>query len=455
MATTTICAIASGVGGGIGIIRISGKDAESIARCVLVPWPSVLQSHHLYYGQVVSPSHAQASSGKPEVIDQVLFCLMRGPRSYTGEDVVEIHGHGGAVTLRRIVEACLCAGARAAEPGEFTRRAFLAGKLDLTRAEAVASLLSAQSVQAARQAQRQLAGELGARIAERRRQVTSLLADMEGLLDFPDLDEDVAILSRCREKLVELATQLESLGRTFRDGGKALSSGLELALLGRTNAGKSSLVNALSGSERVLVDARPGTTRDFIEVRAEWDGVPVMLIDTAGERADKSELEQQGLRLGQRRYSGADLALVVIDGKLGFGEEDRQLIAGLPESLPSLIVWNKTDQVDCQPVPEGAVAVSALNGWGISELRRAVLTRLAGSLAAQDELLVTSARQAEGVRLAADALRRAEQVIAHGGAAEMAAAELRIASVRLGEITGEEVSEAVLDGIFSRFCVGK
>ena len=205
----------------------------------------------------------------------------------------------------------------------------------------------------------------------------------------------------------------------------------------------------------MLVDARPGTTRDFIEVRAEWDGVPVMLIDTAGERADKSELEQQGLRLGQRRYSGADLALVVIDGKLGFGEEDRQLIAGLPESLPSLIVWNKTDQVDCQPVPEGAVAVSALNGWGISELRRAVLTRLAGSLAAQDELLVTSARQAEGVRLAADALRRAEQVIAHGGAAEMAAAELRIASVRLGEITGEEVSEAVLDGIFSRFCVGK
>ena len=227
MATTTICAIASGVGGGIGIIRISGKDAESIARCVLVPWPSALQSHHLYYGQVVSPSHAQASSGKPEVIDQVLFCLMRGPRSYTGEDVVEIHGHGGAVTLRRIVEACLCAGARAAEPGEFTRRAFLAGKLDLTRAEAVASLLSAQSVQAARQAQRQLAGELGARIAERRRQVTSLLADMEGLLDFPDLDEDVAILSRCREKLVELATQLESLGRTFRDGGKAVSSGLE------------------------------------------------------------------------------------------------------------------------------------------------------------------------------------------------------------------------------------
>ncbi len=455
MATPTICAIASGIGGGIGIIRISGTDAESIARRIVSPWPRSIESHRLYYGQVVSPSQTDDGSAQPEVIDQVLFCVMRGPRSYTGEDVVEIHGHGGAVTLRRIIEACLFVGARSAEPGEFTRRAFLAGKLDLTRAEAVASILSAQSVQAARQAQRQLAGELGARIGEQRRHVTSLLADMEGLLDFPDLDEDVAILAHSRTKLAELATQLESLGRTFRDGGKALSSGLELALLGRTNAGKSSLVNALSGSERVLVDAKPGTTRDFVEVRAEWDGVPVTLIDTAGERADKSELEQQGLRLGQRRYSGADLALVVVDGKLGLTGEERQLIAALPETLPYLVVWNKTDQVDCLPVPDGAVAVSALNGWGLAELRRAVMNRLASSVAAQDELLVTSARQADGVRLAAAALRRAEQVVAHGGAAEMAAAELRIASVRLGEITGEEVSDGVLDGIFSRFCVGK
>ena len=250
---------------------------------------------------MLGPSSSDEPSASREAIDLVLFALMRAPRSYTGEDVFEIHGHGGAVTLQRIVEAAIRAGARAAEPGEFTRRAFLAGKIDLTRAEAVASLLSAQSVQAARQAQRQLSGELGLHVGELRRQVTQLLGELEGLLDFPDLDEDVAILARLRERLVLLSRRLGALSQSFRSGGKALSSGLELALLGRTNAGKSSLVNALSESERVLVDAKPGTTRDFVEVRAEWDGIPVTLIDTAGERDDKSELEAQGLRLGQKR----------------------------------------------------------------------------------------------------------------------------------------------------------
>lgn len=448
MVSPTICAIASGIGGGIGIIRISGSQAIQTAQRILSPWPVEIESHRLYYGQVTAPDSS-------EVIDQVLFVLMRGPRSYTGEDVVEIHGHGGAVTLRRIIEACLSVGARSAEPGEFTRRAFLAGKLDLTRAEAVASLLSAQSVQAARQATRQLGGELGAKLNEKRRQVTVLLGELEGLLDFPDLDEDTVILGRMLARLADVKSQLASLSLSFRAGGRALSSGLELALLGRTNAGKSSLVNALSGSERVLVDAKPGTTRDFVEVKAEWDGIPVTLIDTAGERADKSELEEQGLRLGQRRYSGADLALIVVDGKLGLGPDEQSLISSLPAHLPHLVVWNKTDQVGCLPVPDDAVGVSALNGWGLHVLRKRVLARLAGSVTAQDELVVTSARQAEGLRLAAEALTRAEQVIAQGGAVEMAASELRIASARLGELTGEEVTDAVLDAIFSRFCVGK
>ncbi len=458
MSSPTICAIASGIGGGIGIIRISGSDATQVAARILSPWPVALESHRLYFGQVLSPSQPGLSPENPpqrEVIDEVLFCLMRAPRSYTGEDVVEIHGHGGAVTLRRIVEAAIFAGARAAEPGEFTRRAFLAGKLDLTRAEAVASLLSAQSVQAARQAARQLSGELGLRVGEQRRQLIQLLGELEGLLDFPDLEEDAAILAKIRQQLAAQADQLSKLGRSFRGGGKALSSGLELALLGRTNAGKSSLVNALSESERVLVDSTPGTTRDFVEVRAEWDGVPITLIDTAGERDDKTELEEQGLRLGQKRYSGADLALIVVDGKLGMGAEEQRLTTALPPTLPHLVVWNKIDQVDCQPVPAGAVAVSALSGWGLSTLRKAVLDKLAGSLFAQDELLVTSARQADAIQQAAEALTRAGEVIFRGAAVEMAAAEVRIAQSRLGEVTGEEVSEAVLDAIFSRFCVGK
>ena len=296
----------------MGIIRLSGPAAESIGRRVCRPWPEQITSHHLYLGQALGPP--AADTGEPEVIDQVLFCLMRAPRSYTGEDVVEIHGHGGAVNLQRLLEACYQAGAIAAQPGEFTRRAFLAGKLDLTRAEAVAALVSAQSVQAARQAQRQLHGELGQIAAELRREAVALLGEFEGILDFPDAEVDAEIFKQARSKLSALLQRVSSLTVSFAQGGRALQSGLEIAVLGRPNVGKSSLINALCGSERVLVDAEPGTTRDFVEVQVQWDGVPVTLIDTAGERTNASRLELQGMRLGRERWRNADLCVLVVDG---------------------------------------------------------------------------------------------------------------------------------------------
>lgn len=454
-AGTTVAAIATASGGGVGIIRISGPDAESIGRKVCRPWPENLQSHHLYLGQALdSGSHSEAGA---EIVDQIMFCLMRAPRSYTGEDVLEIHGHGGAVNLQRLLELCYQAGAVAAQPGEFTRRAFLAGKLDLTRVEAVAALVGAQSVQAARQAQRQLAGELGQRAAELRRDAVALLGEFEGILDFPDAEADAEIVGHAADKLSGLLQRVGSLVDSFRHGGRALGEGLELAVLGRPNVGKSSLINALCGSERVLVDDQPGTTRDFVEIRVRWDGLAVTLIDTAGERTDATRLELQGMRLGRERWLNADLCLVVVDGTLGLGPPEEQLMASIPESMPRLVIWNKMDHADYLPPIEGAVSCSALCGWGLANVQNAVLRRIASrvAVAGDAELIVTSARQAEVLQRAYDALCSALAVLSRGAEAEIVAAELRVATARLGELTGQDVAASILDEIFSRFCVGK
>lgn len=448
----TIAAIATGRGGGVGIVRISGEEALRIGRSLFRPFPDPIESHRLYLGHVVRP--AASAGAAAEVIDQVLFCLMRGPRSYTGEDVVELHGHGGARNLERLLEACLAAGATLAEPGEFTKRAFLAGKLDLTRAEAVAALVEAQSEQAIRHAQRQLAGELGQKVSELRRRSVRALAELEGQLDFPDLDEDAAQNRELERELSGLGAAVEGLARGYRRGGKALASGIELVLLGRTNAGKSSLVNALCESERVLVDERPGTTRDFVEVRAHFGEVPVTLIDTAGDRPEMTDLERHGLLLAQARAAHADLALLVVDGTLGLSSAEERLLAALPESLPKLVVWNKIDHTRCQPPPDGAVGCSALCGSGLSSLRSRVLELLAPDIEASGELVV-SARQAALFDEAAGALSRAQALLSSAQAAELIAAELRRAADRLGEVTGEVVSERVLDEVFARFCVGK
>jgi len=449
-ASTTIAAIASGTGGGIGIVRVSGPDAELIGRRLCHPWPAEVASHHLYLGHIRA-----AEEPSREAIDRAFYCLMRGPRSYTGEDVLEIHGHGGAVNLRRILDACLVAGARPAAPGEFTRRAYLAGKLDLVSAEAVAALISSHSVAAARQAQRHLAGELGHLIAELRRRVVLLLGDFEGILDFPDLDADSEVLARSAPQLHDLMTRTAALSRSFQSGGKALTSGIELGLLGRTNAGKSSLINALCQAERVLVDAQPGTTRDYVEIRSEWQGVPVTLVDTAGEREGATALEAQGVRLGRERWRRADLLLLVIDGTVGIGHIEEQILASRPLELPYLLVWNKMDRVGCQPPPDGAIACSALCGWGLDTLREAVLKRLAPELERSTELLVTSARQAALLEDAASALAQASASLASDALPEVIASLLRVAASRLGELTGDEVSEGVLDAIFAQFCIGK
>lgn len=469
----TIAAIASGAGGGIGVVRISGPQAAAIAQRICRPWPAEVVSHRLYLGQAYAPRpdvHAPSpltvpsrANGEPTAgtdgrpIDQVMFCLMRGPHSYTGDDVVELHGHGGALNLRRLLDACLAAGAHAAGPGEFTRRAFLAGKLDLTRAEAVAALIHAHSQQALQQAQRQLSGELGQVVAELRRKTIDLLGEFEGMLDFPDAEADPQIEQSSRPTLQGLRSRVQGLADSFSEGGRALSNGIEIAVIGRPNVGKSSLINALCGGERVIVDAQPGTTRDYVEVRCDFQGVPVTLIDTAGERQEATSLEIQGLRLGRERWARADLLLFVLDSNSGLSDDEAHLLASLPSDRPRLIAWNKIDRVGSPPPPTelSAIGCSALCGWGLDALRRQVLARLAPRLDRDDEVLVTSARQAALLSQAGAALSAAENALAAGEPTELIAGELRVAAVRLGELTGAEVSDGVLDAIFARFCVGK
>lgn len=444
---STIAAIATGQGGGVGIVRVSGPRAAAIGAAVCAPWPADLQSHHLYLGWVVGQGG--------ERIDQVLFCLMRAPRSYTGEDVLEIHGHGGSVNLGRILSAVLEAGAQPAGPGEFTRRAFLSGKLDLTQAEAVAGLIGAQSERAAKQAQRQLAGALRHVVAGLRAEAVAVLGEVEGALDFPDLTQDEELARASALGLAGLRDRIEGLASSYSEGGRAVGEGIEVALLGCTNAGKSSLVNALCGVERVLVDARPGTTRDYVEVRGQWDGLPVVLVDTAGERDQPTELEQQGLVLGRARWRQAHARLLVVDGCVGMTQVERRLLA--EGEGPVIIAWNKVDRRGCLPPPDVGVEVvccSALCGWGLSALRERILALVAPQRDGEG-LLVTSARQARALKEAAAAFGRAVTGLENGGAWDLIADDMRLGTARLGEVTGEDAMQSVLDEIFGRFCIGK
>lgn len=441
---TTIAAIATAAGGGVGIVRISGPHAVEIGQRVCSPWPGSWHSHHLYYGSALE-------EGTP--IDQVLFCVMKGPHSYTGEDVVEIHGHGGVLSLQRLLRSVLQAGAVLAEPGEFTKRAFLAGKMDLTQAEAVASLVGAQSVQAGRHAQRQLFGELGHLLQEVRQRLLHWLGLLEGGLDFPDLEEDRRLERDIRQDCEVVLAQLRALGTSFSRSGKTLQSGLHIALIGRTNAGKSSLINALCGEERVLVDAEPGTTRDVVEVRTTWQGVPCTLMDMAGEREGATSLEKQGLQLGKRRGRQADLLLLVVDGTVGLGPVEERLLEEFQSQVPCQVVWNKMDQPRCLPAPPGAVHCSALCGWGIQEMKEHVLQRLAPGL--EESTVVLQERQAQGLLQAAAHLEQVIVGLQKGFPWDTLAAELRAASRAVGELTGEEVTEEVITRIFSQFCIGK
>ena len=448
--TDTIAAIATALGGGVGIVRLSGPRAETIARTIVPSLPRSAPSHRLFLGDAIDPV-----SG--DVLDEVLAVVMRGPRSYTGEDVAELHGHGGLASMQALLDATLTAGARLATAGEFTRRAFAAGKIDLTQAEAVVSLIAADSQRALRAAQALRGGRLGREVDEARRKIVTALAELEGALDFPDeadADRRDGIAgdgASSTTKLAALATHLHALAAGFR---RPLGVTPEVLLVGQVNAGKSSLMNALVGQERALVDEQPGTTRDVIEAEFELPETGrLRLVDTAGARAGASGVEARGQALAEARRAQAALVLLVYDGACGWQPEDEALQRAIHEQqIPLLIVENKADLPRAGASATSAdVRVSATRSDGMDTLRAALAHAL--KLGDDSALPVASARQAAALSEAAAGVVRATELLPRAG--EIAVVELRRALHQLGLVTGETVDEEVLDAIFSRFCIGK
>ena len=460
----TIAAVATAVApgqGGIAVVRLSGPAAEVVGRSVVsIPGQQLWVSHRVLYG------HVMDESGK-ERIDEVLVLLMKGPRSFTGEDVVEIHCHGGLMAVQRVLERVLAQPhVRRALPGEFSQRAVLNGRLDLTQAEAISELVAARSRRAAQLAMTGVDGGIQRRITSLRERLLDQLSELEARVDF---EEDLPPLDGA-ELLVELQCVRRELEQLVEDAkrGDVLRQGLQVALVGRPNVGKSSLLNRLSRRERAIVTDLPGTTRDVLESEIVLEGVPITLVDTAGIRATQDALEQLGIDRSHQALAAADVAVLVFDLSLGWTSDDAALLAQIPDDLPRLLVGNKADlqpasmaaslmvaslgnEVDGKTVD---VMLSALTGQGEEALIEAVL-KTCGASEAQGLVVALNQRQQDLAATAAIALARTQEAAEQKLPWDFWTIDLRQAISSLGEITGEEITEAVLDRIFSRFCIGK
>jgi tRNA modification GTPase len=449
-AVDTIAAIATGAArAGIGIVRLSGPQARRIGETVL--------------GRRLLPRralHGRFSDHRGEAIDDGIALYFRGPRSYTGEDVVELQAHGAPAVLARLLRRCLQLGARAARPGEFTERAFHHGKLDLAQAEAVADLIAAGSEAAARAARRSLDGEFSRRVDAVTEHLIGLRMYVEAALDFPD--EQIDFLA-APELVARLATTRAALAelRAGAARGQRLLDGLHVVIVGAPNAGKSSLLNALAGSERAIVTEHAGTTRDLLRETLDLEGLQLTLVDTAGLRAAPDAIEAEGIRRARAELGRADLALAVLDAT------DPDAAAGLAAELAAVprVLWlhNKVDlcPVDAGPDPQGTppdagehLRISARTGAGLDRLRARLHALAAGEDAASGGSFSARLRHLDALERADAALATAAQRLAED-AAELAAEELREAQAALGEITGAFDAEALLGRIFAGFCIGK
>jgi tRNA modification GTPase len=470
----TICAVATAPGeGGIGIIRLSGTKAVEIAdrlatlRC-RKPLASV-RSHHLYLADfnprtaAPIPEARQNLSLPSQHLDEGLVVVMRRPRSFTGEDVVEFHCHGGPLILHTLCEAIVSEDARLAEPGEFTKRAFLNGRMDLAQAEAVLDTIRAKTAGSLRIAQAQRRGLLSREIDAVRHELIGALAHVEAGLDFAE--EDIAFVRR-DELLVMLDGMNRRLSRlleTAREG-KLLREGATVAIIGRPNVGKSSLMNALARSDRAIVTALPGTTRDLVDEWLHIKGMPVRLFDTAGIRDTRDTIEQEGIRRTRQAADDADLVVALVDQSVPLHEEDRALLAGLREKN-HILVLNKADLPPRIEKDEwsalwaderGPVVISAVTGTGLDELRERIRLHLgSGDLDAGDGVCITHLRHSLLLRRAQEAVCQGSSALRNDMTGEFVAADLRRAAGALGEITGAISTEDILDRIFSEFCIGK
>ncbi len=472
MNADTIAAIATPLGeGGLAVIRVSGPRALEIADRCFAPAgtaplkPSAAFTHTLHFGHVLRDG---------QTVDEVLLSVMRQPHTYTREDVVEVTCHGGMMPAKLVLDTVLALGARLAEPGEFTRRAFLNGRIDLAQAEAVADLIHSRTELALRAANEQLAGKLSHRINELRDEMVRILAHVEAHIDFPD--EDIAPhthqeLIKHLQGGVELMEQLLATANE----GQILRRGLRTAIIGRPNAGKSSLLNQLLGHDRAIVSAIPGTTRDTIEETASIRGIPVVFIDTAGLRQGRDEVEVEGIRRSRKSLETAELILHVLDVSEALSTQDEQFLAE-SASKKRILVRNKIDLPVRMQMPEflpmserpsgpdehqrtvspPIVNVSCLTGAGIEELKDAIRTLAwSGSIGSEQLEVMINSRHQDALSRAREATVRTIDALRTGKTLELVALDLRIAVDAVGEIVGKTTTEDLLDMIFSQFCIGK
>jgi tRNA modification GTPase len=449
----TIAAIATPVGeGGVGIVRLSGSDALPMLRRIFAPQrggdrytPQMLR-----YGRVQDDGHD---------VDEAMAVYFRAPRSYTREDVVEIHCHGGALPLRRTLELALQAGARLAEPGEFTLRAFINGRIDLAQAEATLDLIQARTETGLQLALDQLGGQLSRQVSAARDDLIGALAYLTALVDFPE--DDVPE----QEVIAPLRDALATVERLYAgaDQGILYRYGARAVLVGRPNAGKSSLLNALLRVERAIVTPVAGTTRDTLEETANLGGVPVVLIDTAGITETDDPVERIGVERSRRALASADIVLLVVDQGAQLTDEDLA-IAALTHGKPTVLVCNKSDQptkldpgplVDTHPTVRAVVQTAATTGDGLADLGATVARSLLGNATLTGETLVTNPRHRDALGRAVEHLRGAVDALAIGIPVDLVAVDVTAAVQALGEVTGETVGEDLLATIFSRFCIGK
>jgi tRNA modification GTPase len=478
----TIAAISTPPGrGGIGIARLSGPEAAAIAaRLVRLRQP--LEPGRARLAEVLDEDEAGCDSFAR--IDEALVTFFGAPNSYTAEDVVEIAAHGSPVVLDLLLRRALALGARLAEPGEFTQRAFLAGKLDLTQAEAVRDLIEAQTLTQVRQAASQMGGALSRRVAPVKLALVELIALLEAGIDFAEDDLEVTAQAEIARRMDELTAPLQALASSFSRG-RIVHDGLTLAIVGRPNAGKSSLFNRLAERDRAIVAATPGTTRDTVTERISLEGIPLELVDTAGLREAAGEVEQLGIHRSREALADAALVLVVLDATEPLNDEERRLLAAVADR-PAVVAVNKSDLTEAHsPLPEttdqlggpsipptapggpsiprtlrngweaaNTIATSALTGEGISALRERILALATGGAAAEPGML-TSLRHQQAVATALTALGEAGQANGAGIPHEMILLDLYRALWALDSLTGQTTSDDILNLIFSTFCIGK
>jgi len=455
----TIAAISTPLGeGGIGIVRMSGPLSEPIAQKLFKPkkTPSSLISHHFHYGEIINPIN-----GHP--VDEVLLVLMKSPKTYTREDIVEIHCHGGYFIVQKILELVLAQGARMALPGEFTKRAFLNGRIDLTQAESVIDLIKAKTRESLEIAGQQLRGLLYGEMTSIREGLVQHLALLETHIDFPEEEIEAIPLTEMKKDLLNKIQKLDEWISTYEEG-RVFREGISCVITGKTNVGKSSLLNVLIKQERAIVTPIPGTTRDVIEETLNIHGIPVRLMDTAGLRKAQDSIEQEGVRRAKERVADADLVLLMIDGSRQLDGDDEEIFREI-DTKKKVVVLNKRDlipkislEVMKDRFPnDSIVQISALKSEGIGELKLAIYSSLLQReiRISPEHLILTNIRHKTVLSQMKKTLSDALMGLEEGRSLEFIAFEIRSTLNSLGEIAGETTTEEVLNHIFDHFCIGK